>query len=228
MALSLPFLSTGPKVWMDEDSLHAKTSPVFAACTLGLCVKAVTANRQTQTIVFERTVLWLFKKRVEVRFDEIDEIKYKYDNMVPFESFIAADAFDCYSLVIEFQDRQRDDLLLFRWMGQGEFANNSLYPDIFYWQETLFDLQGTQKKESVVVFEALRRMVFPKPLGFDINQTRPDQDGAAMNAWSDVPNRAQGYDASVERGGAWPSATPEAPPPARPKPPVRPYGPPGN
>ncbi|MCB2153871.1 hypothetical protein KQI84_03225 [bacterium] len=162
MALQIPFLSTGPKVTVENNVLVARTSTIFSIISLGLCLKSLRADPQRRVVTFRRVFFWVFAKTREIPFDQVKEVHYRYENMHPFASFTAADSIDCYTVILEFHNR--DEVTLFRWMGEGEFSNESLWPDWMYWEEILLDVEGTQKKESLAFFEALRGMIIPKGL----------------------------------------------------------------
>lgn len=160
MPITTRFLSTGPRLRVRDHVLLARTSVSFLVCTLGLCFKSLEADPARRRITFRMRFLWLFWWTWEISFDDIAEIHYRYTNLVPFGDYIAADSIDCYAVVIERRDRS--EVLMFRWIGQGLFANNSGLPEFLYWEDLIFDMQGTQKQESLVFFEALKAMIFPR------------------------------------------------------------------
>ncbi len=155
-SFAFSFLSTGPRVTREDNRLHAQTSLFVRILSLFSWNKEVLACPREGKVMVNRTALWVFHKRTEIPLTQIREINYKYANLLPFSSVTAADAVDCYTILLELQDRR--EIKLFSWIGAGEFENNSLWPDWCYWDEYLVDMQGTQTSESMMFYELIRGM----------------------------------------------------------------------
>ncbi len=153
---ALSFLSMGPRVTREGERLVANTSLPFRIATLFSWNKRLEACPREGKVVLKRTMLWTFTRTTEIPFQDIREINYKYSNLMPLSSVSATDAIDCYTILLELHDRH--EIKLFSWIGQGEFENNSLYPDWVYWDEYIVDFTGTQANASLAFFELLRGM----------------------------------------------------------------------
>lgn len=159
MAFTLPFLSIGPKVTVRDGVLKARSSIPGALLSLGTSLKWFEADINTRTIKFTNLVLFVVPFKSTVAFDDVREVTFKYSNLTPFADIRAADATDLYSVGIK--KRDRSEILLFRWMGAGEFGNETILPDIMYWDDVLFDVKGNQKERALVFYEALKKMIQP-------------------------------------------------------------------
>ncbi len=228
MAVALSFLSTGPNIAKIDSKLVANTSLFFTAITLGSCIKSFEADPQARMITYSIRFLWLFKRTWRIPFDDVHEFHYRYSNLMPLSSISAEDSIDSYSVVIETKDH--DEIILFRWIGQGEFENNTYLPDWMYWEERMFDLTGTQKSESLGFFELLKAMVFPKGM-INVhlvgNDSRPE--GVGYSTQKPV-TRMPPPPSPTPDGRAlppWAPAAGQKPPPLpKPKPGVKPAPPP--
>lgn len=204
MAISWSLLSFGPRVRIEDGRLVASTGWSFLIPTLGLWRKRLVVDAHARQLDFTVSFLWLFWLRYRIPFNDVKEVIYRYENWAWFGSITAQDAYDCF--IVGVMTNNRDEYLFFRWMGEGEFANNSIWPDWMYWDQYVFDFKGTQDKESQRFFELLRGTIFP-------SRARPSvfrPDGPAPF----VPDL--GGDPTM----------PPAPPVARQRPSVRPVEPP--
>lgn len=53
----------------------------------------------------------------------------------------------------------REEVHLFSFVGEGSFVNEGIFPDWLHWNEYLFDMKGTQERESRAFVELLCRML---------------------------------------------------------------------
>lgn len=207
MAITLSVLSIGPRVRIENNRLVASTGWSFLIPTLGLWRKHLVVDPAARELDFTFSFFWLFWLRYRIPFHDVKEVIYRYDNIAPFHSFTATDALDCFKVGVVTNDR--DEYIFFRWIGEGEFGNNSLWPDWCYWDQYMIDFKGTQDKESMVFFELLRGTIFP-------SRARP----SVLN-----PDGPRGF--AIDTGGD--PTMPAAPPtPRRAKPGVRPVAPPNG
>ncbi|MBI1292451.1 hypothetical protein GC173_14625 [bacterium] len=160
--IQVRFLSISPKVWREGPILHARTNMFVILCRLGLRWTSFRADTQRRVFEVTRHNLWFFPSTRTISFDHVREILYRYEDPFSFMQWIdhARDSVDCYTIGLRLYDES--ELQLFSWTGEGAFANESLYHDLFYWQEFLFDFEGTQKKESLGFYELLTAMIRPR------------------------------------------------------------------
>jgi hypothetical protein len=183
-------LVPGPEVVFEDRGIVARSHPRAVALTLGAARRHLDVDRHTRRLVFETVSCWAIKETHDIAFDEISNVLIRYRD---------ADSRERFSVLLEFQEFSRGELLLFDWGGPG---TNVVQPTAAYWGEFLREFRGAAKPDATMLYEALRHLILPKvdPM-FDARQGRPDQDVAA-GVWSDVPNRAKDYDASIEREDA--------------------------
>ena len=160
MSFATSLLSIGPVVSRDGTKLKARTSTFFALLTLGANLKLFEADTATRRIHFHRRLFWVFARSWDVAFEEVVEVKYGYENLNPFAFISADDATDDFFISLEMRDRS--SIALFHWIGEGEFTNNTILPDWWFFGETLFDATGTQQKESMTFYEVLTAMLKPR------------------------------------------------------------------
>lgn len=159
---AVSILSTGPRVTREGDRLVARSSRLRTVLTVGAFHRTMIACPARRSIDVTTRWLWAFGKTRCVSFDAVREVAYRYENLMPLSSFIAADAIDCYRVALVLHDG--DEVPLFSWVGQGMFENNSYWPDWMYWQDLLVDFTGTQTSESLGFYEMLTRMIRPPRL----------------------------------------------------------------
>lgn len=159
MAQPLSFLGTGPRLSAAGGVLRARTSLFGAVCMLGACLKTMEADPAARVVRLRWLVLLVPFTRT-IPFDQIAGISRRYADLNPLSGWTAANSFDKYAVDLELKDGSR--ITLFRWLGFGEFSNASIYPDILFWDQYLFDLRGTQGDRSLAFLDALKAMVFPR------------------------------------------------------------------
>ena len=166
MAIATKLLTIGPTVKLQGSVVTMRTSVLGALLTLGLWVRFVTIDGAARTVRVHNQLLWLIPWRVEIPFSDIAEVVYTYSDLLDiFPMMRASDAIDCYTISLERRDLSI--VTLFSWVGEGEFVNETYWPDFVYWLDFRIDFTGTQKKESMHVFELLRQAVkeaAPSPL----------------------------------------------------------------
>ena len=203
MAISLRVLSLGPRVRIEDNRLVASTGWSFIVPTLGLWRKRLVVDPVARELDFTLSFLWLFWLHYRIPFNDVREVIYRYENLVPFGDVSAHDAIDCFRVGV--MTNNRDEYTFFRWVGEGEFANNGIWPDWCHWEDFVFDMKGTQDKESQRFFELLRGTLFPSAARPSISH----------------PDGPRGF--AIDTGGD-PTMPASPPPMRRGKPGVRPVG----
>lgn len=151
-------LANVPRLGVEGHAFVARTSWINMLITLGLWGRTVRLDPDTRALQITDRVLWLIPIRRTVRLADIDEVLYRYRDLTDILPMMhARDAIDCYTVGI--RQTNGNDIILFHFLGEGEFTNDTLWPDIFYWWEFTFDVQGSQKRHSLRFYELLRGAV---------------------------------------------------------------------
>ena len=154
-------LSIGPKVWSEGHVLCARTDLITIFTRLGIYWISFRADIPARTFHVTRHYL-AFSSTRSLPFDRVRRIIYNYHDTFGFLGWLGAarDSRDHYRIGLETWDDE--EIMLFDWVGEGEFRNDSIWPDFVYWKEFAFDMTGTQKKESLLFYDALCAMIKPK------------------------------------------------------------------
>src|SRR5262249_11452334 len=127
--------------------------------TLGSWSREVVVDPKQGHVTIHRRYLWFFRRRRRVRVGQIPAGGYGYPDPVaggpPLS--VAHDRPAPFSTGLRLSDGE--ELHLFHFFGDGTFANHGPWPDWLYWEEYLFDVTGTQERESKGFVELLARMV---------------------------------------------------------------------
>ena len=135
---------TGWKVWL---------------LSLGLVNRRVVVDPEDRVIRVFDHVLWVFPRTRRYRFDQIRAISYGYSDVVAFGGFnLVRDSYDLFTVGLKLHDESDPYRHLFRFWGDGTFVNDGPTPNWWYWQEYLWDAEGTQESESRHFVDLLFRM----------------------------------------------------------------------
>jgi hypothetical protein len=158
MALVSSLLSLCPRVQKRGKSLVASTPWRLRVLTLGTILRQVTVDPKQQVVWLRRRYLWLFTPRRRIPFRSIEAITYGYQDVAASSVLSwAHDSADLYRVGLRLHGG--DEVHLFFFYGDGQFTNDGPFPDWFYWEDYLFDLCGTQDRESRVFVELLSKLI---------------------------------------------------------------------
>jgi hypothetical protein len=153
-------LAIVPRVRHDDDKLVARTSLGGFLLSLTLLYRTVVVDRGQQSISSSIRFFWVFRRSRTIPFAEVEKIIYRYEDMNPSSSLgFSGDSKDWYSVKLRLTgDRE---IHLFHFYGEGEFQHGSLdwVPGWAYWNERLFDMQGTQDEDSRTFVKQLERIL---------------------------------------------------------------------
>lgn len=156
--VSSPWLSVCPRVRKRKGRLIATTAWRVRILSLGLMIRRVTIDPQEQQITISRRLFWFFPRRRRIRFGAVAAVTYGYSGWkTNYDWWGTSDTFDIYSVGLRLHGAE--ELRLFYFYGDGEFVNDGPWPDWFYWPDYVFDLTGTQTKESRAYVEVLSKMI---------------------------------------------------------------------
>ena len=129
-----------------------------ALLTAGGRKRRVSVDPKSRIIRIQDRRFWAFTSRKVIAFDRIHEIIYSYNDMMG-NDWVSHDSEDLYKVGLWLTDDR--ELILFRFYGQGEFVNNSLWPDWMMWDDFLPGqiVQHNLDSEALGVAELLSAMV---------------------------------------------------------------------
>ena len=158
MAISSPLLSICPRLSKVRGRLVASTAWRLLIPTLGLVYRQVTVDPKKEEISVYGRYFWILPRRRHIRFRAIEAIAYGYQDWAVDASWTwAHDSMDFFSVGLRLHGG--DEVHLFYFYGDGTFANDGPWPDWPYWNDYLFDLSGTQERESKAFVELLSKMI---------------------------------------------------------------------
>ncbi len=158
MAIPFRFLSLCPRIRKEEDRLVASTPWRLRLLTMGAYLRTVVVDPDRKQIVIRRRLLWFIVRKRRVPFDAVRGVTYGYRDMTPGGSWMwAHDSSDLFHVGLKLDSL--DKVHLFSFFGDGTFHNDGPLPDWLYWDNYLFDMSGTQERESRAFVELLSKMI---------------------------------------------------------------------
>ena len=151
--------SFGPRIFKENDQLHAVTGWRVWLMTLGLANRLVIVDPVKKVLRIHDRILWFIPKARRFKFDHIRAVAYGYSDANSFGGFnFVRDTYDFFSVGIKLHGDSDIHQHLFRFFGEGSFVNEGPFPDWWYWEEYLTDVAGTQESESRRFVDLLYRM----------------------------------------------------------------------
>ncbi len=126
--------------------------------TLGGRSRRVSVDRKNEIIRIQDRRFWAFTNRQVISFDRIQEIIYNYSDALE-SDWVSHDAEDIFRVGLWLKDGK--DIILFRFYGQGEFVNNSIFPDWMMIDEIIPGQVVTHNmdSESLSIADVLSKIV---------------------------------------------------------------------
>jgi hypothetical protein len=138
--------------------LIARTAWRLRILSLGWLYRKVTVDPRRKELTVRRRYFWVFSRCRRIRFEAIDAITYGYQDWAASATvYPAHDSVDLFSVGVRL--RGGEEVHLFYFYGDGTFTNDGPWPDWLYWDDYLFDLSGTQHRESYAFVELLSKMI---------------------------------------------------------------------
>jgi hypothetical protein len=158
VALAFRLFSICPRVRKAGGKLVATTAWRLRVLTLGWLFRKVTIDPKKEEVTIYRRYFWFFSRRRRLPFGKIEAVTYGYHDWSMDASFAwAHDSVDLFSVGLRLQGG--DERHLFYFYGDGTFRNDGPLPDWLYWSDYVFDMTGTQEKESRAFVELLSKMI---------------------------------------------------------------------
>jgi hypothetical protein len=118
----------------------------------------VTVDPRKEAVILDRCYFWAFPHRRRIRFAAVEAVTYGYQDWAVGASLPwAHDSVDLFSVGLRLHGG--DEQHLFFFYGDGTFRNEGPWPDWLYWDDYLFDVSGTQERESRAFVELLGKMI---------------------------------------------------------------------
>lgn len=161
MALwSSRWLSLGPRIRKVRGKLIATTSWRGWLLTLGLCNRRVVVDPDQEKTIIRDRYFWFFPSCKTIRFGQVRAIAYGYGDANQWGGLnYARDTLDVYRVGLLLHGDYDNFQHLFSFIGEGSFVNEGPWPDRFYWEEYLIDVEGSQAAESKLFVELLMKML---------------------------------------------------------------------
>jgi hypothetical protein len=147
-----------PRVSKRGRRLVASTAWRLRLLTLGLLYREVLIDPKKQELLIRRRFFWAFSRRRRIRFQAVEAVTYGYQDWALGASWTwAHDSVDLFSTGLRLHGGE--EVHLFSFYGDGTFTNDGPWPDWLYWEDYLFDMSGTQERESRAFVELLSKMI---------------------------------------------------------------------
>ncbi|MCM2370959.1 hypothetical protein [Aporhodopirellula aestuarii] len=146
-----------PRIKKRGCCIVAKTAWRLRILLLGLAIREVEVDPQSEKIHLNSRYFWVLKRHHAFPYGDIEAITYGYQDNALGGSWSAHDSSDWFSVGLRLIGGKQ--VHLFHFIGDGTFTNNSMFPDWMHRGERLFDLEGSQERESKAFVELLSTMV---------------------------------------------------------------------
>lgn len=158
MAVSLRLFSIAPRISKQGKRLYVTTAWRVRMLTLGTLYRCLQIDPSRGSLLLSRRYFWFFTRQRRIPFRFVEAITYSYQDWALGSSLSwAHDSTDLFSVGLKLHGGE--EVHLFWFYGEGTFANHGPWPDWLYWDDYLFDLAGSQERESKAFVELLSRMI---------------------------------------------------------------------
>jgi hypothetical protein len=158
VAIASEVLSICPRITKASGRLVATTALRMLIPTLGSIYRQVTVDPKKEEVSVYGRYFWLLPRRRRIRFRAIAAVTYGYQDWASDAWYTwAHDSVDLFSVGLRLHGG--DEVHLFYFYGDGTFTNDGPWPDWLYWDRYVFDMCGTQERESKAFVELLSKMI---------------------------------------------------------------------
>jgi hypothetical protein len=152
------FFSLCPRIRKEDEQLVASTPWRLRLLTLGTFYRKVIVDPDRKEVILRRRYFWFFAREHHIPFKEVRGVTYGYSDVTPGGSWLwAHDSTDLFRVGLKLGGL--DKVHLFSFFGDGTFTNDGPLPNWFYWGDFLFDVSGTQERESRAYAEVLSKLL---------------------------------------------------------------------
>ncbi|MBI1335165.1 MAG: hypothetical protein JST12_16680 [Armatimonadetes bacterium] len=129
-----------------------------ALLTLGGRKRRVTIDPNNRIVRIQDRTFWFVRNNQVITFDRVQEVVYTYRDIMGSNWFSHTEE-DLFRVGLWLRDGK--EVILFRFYGQGDFVNNSIWPDWMKWDEIIPGeiVRHNMESESQVLAGALGHMI---------------------------------------------------------------------
>ena len=158
MAFPLKFLSLGPRISKCERRLILTTGRGLRVISLGMWHRRVVVDVEQKVITVHSRYLWFLNRTKRISFPSIVAVTYGYSDWSP-GGYLSwtYDSLDVFTVGLRLHGEE--EIGLFDFVGDGTFVNDGPWPDWMCWPEYVFDLSGTQERDSKALVDLLCKIL---------------------------------------------------------------------
>ena len=150
-----------PRIRKEGNTLIASTGFTAQFLLLFSASRRVTLDPHTKLVRIRDRSFWFFVQWHRVPFDAVEAVIYSYADMSPgqISPIGAYRSMDVFTVGLWL--RHGKQRRLFRFIGEGAFVNNGIFPDWCYWEENMVTplVQGNQETGSRLYADVVSRMI---------------------------------------------------------------------
>ncbi|MFI5384520.1 MAG: hypothetical protein ACHQ50_00200 [Fimbriimonadales bacterium] len=160
IAFSLIFsrlVNVRPRVKKQGNLLVAVSDWKSQFWSLGFAGRKLTVDPAQKVAHLQLRRFWFFRASRRIEFDWVQEVLYGYADMST--GFYAYQENDLFTVALQLKNGEK--VTLFRFFGEGDFVNNSIWPDWMYWEDFALAnyTRGDQERESLLFADLVSRMI---------------------------------------------------------------------
>jgi len=150
-------INVRPRVAKKGSLLVASSDWKSQLWSLGFGGRRLVVDPAQKTLRMVVRKFWFFRSSRRIEFDWVQEILYGYSDMSA--GWGAYQENDLFTVGLLLKNGER--LTLFRFFGEGDFVNNSIWPDWMFWEDYLLAnyTRGDQERESLLFADLVSRLV---------------------------------------------------------------------
>lgn len=148
MPLSLPFLSVGPKVRIEQTRLTATTSWLMRILTLGAWIDDIDVDSRRKLITIRRKRFWFYNRTRVIAFDNVQHVAY---SLIDQGSLLGDERGYSELFDVALTLHTGEELALCRFSGDGEYVADVSLPTEWLGDRIreVTDVRGRQQEHSL-------------------------------------------------------------------------------
>lgn len=146
-----------PYISKQGPALVARSGARSQICSLGFAGRKVEVDPIVRFVRVTNRLFWFLTSSRRIEFDRIAEILYDYNDVgVGFWAYQQLDLF-----IVRLLLKDNEEVVLFRFFGEGDFVNYTTWPDWMYLGDHLEArlTKGDQERESLYFAEMLSGLI---------------------------------------------------------------------
>jgi hypothetical protein len=146
-----------PRISKDGNVLIATSGWRAQICSFGFGSRKVLVDPSMKTIRIIIRSFWFNSSSTRIEFPWVEQILYEYSDWgVGFWAYQQIDLF-----TVRLKLSNGEIVTLFRFFGEGDFLNESGWPDWLYWDDFALAsmTKGNQERESLMFCDLLGQMI---------------------------------------------------------------------